>query len=160
LIRAEAARGKSFIGILLKKDANSLCNKRFLRNVASKIYDTVNRAYLTLRAAVLRNKFSETSGMKWKVVASIWFLIAGFIIGTWLAHGAQILTKDKVQVVTKKVNPNFGVEEEIVEWKPQFRLGLEYGAPATILCLLVGGVCWRLGREKRPDNDARISSSS
>jgi hypothetical protein len=106
---------------------------------------------------ILRDEFSEIYGMKWKVVGSIWFLIAGFIVGTWLAHGAQVLTKDKVQVVTKKVNPNFGVEEEIVEWKPQFRLGLEYGAPATILCLLVGSVCWRLGGKKRT-GEATISS--
>jgi hypothetical protein len=86
----------------------------------------------------------------WKVMATIWFLVAVGIVGVWVAQGAQILTKDKVQVVTKRVNPDFGVEEEIVEWKPQFRLGLEFGAPAAALCLAAGFVCLRVSRSRKP----------
>lgn len=87
--------------------------------------------------------------MMWKVLAGVWFILAGFIVGVWFAHGNQILTKDKVQVVTKRINPTFGVEEEIVEWKPQFRLGLEYGAPAAALCLAVGVICVRISRSQK-----------
>ncbi|MCU0424405.1 MAG: hypothetical protein MUF71_02140 [Candidatus Kapabacteria bacterium] len=85
----------------------------------------------------------------WKIVAGVWFILAVGIIGVWFAHGSQMLTKDKVQVVTKRINPTFGVEEEIVEWKPQFRLGLEYGAPAALLCAIVGVVCLRVARSKQ-----------
>lgn len=87
--------------------------------------------------------------MMWKVLAGVWFLLAGFIVGVWIAHGGQTLTKDKVQVVTKRVNPTFGTEEEIIEWKPQFRLGLEYGAPAAVLCVAVGVVCIRISRSRK-----------
>lgn len=82
--------------------------------------------------------------MMWKVLSGIWFVLAVGIIGVWIAHGSQMLTKDKVQVVTKRVNPTFGIEEEIVEWKPEFRLGLEYAAPSAALCLVVGIVCLRI----------------
>ena len=84
------------------------------------------------------------------MMATIWFLVAIGIVGVWFAHGSQMLTKDKVQVVTKRVNPDFGVEEEVVEWKPQFRLGLEYGAPAAILCFAAGFVCLRVSRSRKP----------
>lgn len=87
--------------------------------------------------------------MMWKFLAGVWFIIAGFIVGVWFAHGTQILSKDKVQVVTKRINPTFGMEEEIIEWKPQFRLGLEYGAPSVALCLAVGVVCLRIARSQK-----------
>lgn len=87
--------------------------------------------------------------MMWKVLAGVWFILAGFIVSMWFAHGMQTFTKDKVQVVTKRINPTFGVEEEIIEWKPQFRLGLEYGAPAAALCLAVGVVCVRISRSQK-----------
>ena len=83
--------------------------------------------------------------MVWKVLGGIWFAVALGVVGTWIAHGTQVLTKDKVQVVTKRVNPDFGIEEEIVEWKPQFKLGLDYGIPAIVLCAGVGFVCLRVG---------------
>jgi hypothetical protein len=83
--------------------------------------------------------------MVWKVLAGIWLMLTFGIAGVWIAHGTQVLTKDKVQVVTKRVNPDFGVEEQIVEWKPQFKLGLDYGIPAMVLCAGVGFVCFRVG---------------
>lgn len=87
--------------------------------------------------------------MVWKVIGGVWFVIALVIAGIWIAHGTQIFTKDKVQVVSKRINPDFGVEEEVVEWKPQFRLGLDYGIPAIILCAGVGFVCTRVGARSR-----------
>jgi hypothetical protein len=83
--------------------------------------------------------------MVWKVLGGIWLMIMLGIVGVWIAHGTQVYTKDKVQVVTKRVNPDFGIEEEIVEWKPQFKLGLDYGIPAMVLCAGVGFVCFRVG---------------
>lgn len=85
----------------------------------------------------------------WKVLSGIWFALALGVIGVWVAHGTQTLTKDKVQVITKRVNPDFGVEEEIVEWKPTFLLGLDYTIPAVILCSGVGLVCTRIGARKK-----------
>lgn len=82
--------------------------------------------------------------MTWKFLAGIWFLLTLSIVGIWIAHGTNILTKDKVQIVSKRLNPTFGVEEEVIEWKQQFRLGLDYGAPAAVLCGVVGIVCLRV----------------
>ncbi|MCS6807255.1 MAG: hypothetical protein RML40_00325 [Bacteroidota bacterium] len=82
--------------------------------------------------------------MIWKILAGVWLSIAIAIMSTWLAHGSHIFTKDKVQVVTKRLNPTFGVEEEIIEWQPQFRLGLEYAAPSAVLCVIVGIICLRI----------------
>ena len=86
--------------------------------------------------------------MVWKFLAAIWFALSIGIIGIWLAQGSNILTKDKVQIVSKRVNPTFGVEEEIIEWKQQFRLGLEYGAPSAVLCGFVGIICLRVSRAR------------
>ncbi len=33
--------------------------------------------------------------MMWKVLASVWFILAGFIVGVWFAHGMQTVTKTK-----------------------------------------------------------------
>mgnify|MGYP000075330486 CR=1 FL=1 len=87
--------------------------------------------------------------MKWKSVSILCLLLIVPLVAVWLVQGRNIYTKDKVQVVTKRVNPTFGVEEEIIEWKPQFRLGLEYGAPAAALCLAVGVVCVRISRSQK-----------
>jgi hypothetical protein len=87
--------------------------------------------------------------MVWKILGGIWFMLALGVIGVWIAHGTQTFTKDKVQVVTKRVNPDFGVEEEVIEWKPQFRLGLDYTVPAVILCAGVGLVCTRIAARSK-----------
>ena len=86
--------------------------------------------------------------MTWKFVGGIWFAIALGIGGAWFAHGMQMYTKDQERVVTKRINPDFGNEEQIVEWRPHFRLGLDFGAPAIALCCAVGVVAWRIGVKK------------
>jgi hypothetical protein len=88
--------------------------------------------------------------MMWKILAVIWFLLAMSVVVVWFAHGKHTFTKDKVQVVTKRVNPTFGVREEIVEWKPQFRMGLEYGVPAFVLFCGISFACWQVGKQRSP----------
>jgi hypothetical protein len=87
--------------------------------------------------------------MIWKALAGIWFALALGVVVLWFSHGTQTLTKDKVQIITKRMNPTFGVEEEIVEWKPQLRLGLDYGAPAFALFCGIGVVCVRIGKHRQ-----------
>jgi hypothetical protein len=74
----------------------------------------------------------------WKVLIALFAVIALAAMGTWAAHGSNILTKDKTQVVVKTVNPNFGTEEEHIEWKDEFRLGLDIAGPITGIALLGG----------------------
>jgi hypothetical protein len=94
--------------------------------------------------------------MVWKVLGGIWFLIALGVALTWIAHGTQVLTKDRVPVITKRLNSDFGIEEEIVEWKPQFKLGLDYGIPAMVLCAGVGFVCMRVGSRLAQRNSSTV----
>lgn len=61
------------------------------------------------------------------------------ILVVWIIHGKQTFSKDKVQVVTKKMN-DFGIEDEYIEWKDEFRLGLDYAVPAVGVALILGGV--------------------
>ncbi len=74
----------------------------------------------------------------WKICIALFAVIAVSALGTWVAHGSNILTKDKTQVVVKTVNPNFGTEEEHIEWKDEFRLGLDIAGPIAGIALLGG----------------------
>ena len=74
----------------------------------------------------------------WKACIALFAVIAIAAMGTCVAHGSNILTKDKTQVVVKTVNPNFGTEEEHIEWKDEFRLGLDIAGPITGVALLGG----------------------
>ncbi len=76
----------------------------------------------------------------WRTLALLSFVVALTIAGIWIAHGSQTLTKDKIQVVVKTKNPDFGTEEEHVEWKDGFRLGLDIAGPSAGGAIVLGVV--------------------
>ncbi len=70
-------------------------------------------------------------------------------LGVWLMHGQNIYSKDKIQTIVKTKNEIFGTEEEHIEWRDGFLLGLDYAVPVAGVCLLVAGVgAWKLRRER------------
>jgi hypothetical protein len=92
--------------------------------------------------------------MVWKIIGSICFIAALSILGVWIAHGRHNVTKNKVQVVTKRINPDFGVEEELVEWKDEFHLGLDYSLPPMIGCVVIGFGSFAFGRYRHNKHHA------
>jgi hypothetical protein len=76
----------------------------------------------------------------WRILALVSFVVALTITGIWLAHGSQTLTKDKIKVVVRTKSPDFGTEEEHIEWRDGFRLGLDLAAPTAGIALVVGVV--------------------
>ncbi len=87
--------------------------------------------------------------MLWKVLTGASLLAILVIMGVWFAHGQNNLSKDKVPMVVKKVNPIFGTEEESIEWKDEFRLGLDYALPASGAALVLGGVSFLMMRRQK-----------
>lgn len=84
----------------------------------------------------------------WRILALVSFVIALTITGIWLAHGSQTLTKDKIKVVVKTKNPDFGTEEEHIEWRDGFRLGLDVAAPTVGAALALGVASIMMMRRK------------
>ena len=72
----------------------------------------------------------------WKLSIAVFAVIVIAALGVWITHGSNIFTKDKVQVVVKTTNPNFGTEEEHIEWKDEFHLGLDIAGPISGVALL------------------------
>jgi hypothetical protein len=62
-------------------------------------------------------------------------------LGLWIWHGSNIYTKDKVKVVVVTKNPDFGTEEERIEWKDEFRVGLDVIGPIIGVCAVGAGLC-------------------
>ncbi|MCU0427558.1 MAG: hypothetical protein MUF71_18240 [Candidatus Kapabacteria bacterium] len=83
-----------------------------------------------------------------KIIIAACVVIAAIALGIWVSHGSNIYTKDKVQVVVKTVNPNFGTEEEHIEWKDEFHLGLDIAGPISGVALLSGLGCYVFMRRK------------
>lgn len=74
---------------------------------------------------------------------------AAVTVGTWFMHGKNIYSKNKIQTVVKTKNEIFGTEEEHIEWKDGFLLGLDYAVPISGLCLMLSGVgVWKLRKER------------
>jgi hypothetical protein len=92
----------------------------------------------------------------WRIVAVVCGVIVVVTLGVWVAHGRQTLTKNKVQEVVKTKNPDFGTEEEHIEWKDEFRLGLDIAGPtagsALLLCLGSVVMMRRLRSDNTSDN--------
>jgi hypothetical protein len=74
----------------------------------------------------------------WRIIAIVSAAITLAVAGVWVAHGGQTLTKNKVQVVVKTKNSDFGTEEEHIEWKDEFRLGVDIAGPVAGVALLLG----------------------
>lgn len=72
----------------------------------------------------------------WKISVALCAATIAITIGIWIAHGSNIFTKDKVQVIVKTTNPDFGIEEEHIEWKDEFHLGLDIAGPVGGIALI------------------------
>ena len=77
-----------------------------------------------------------------KALAALLILVATGIGGLWIAHGADLATREKVAVTVISTD-DFGDEVETIEWKKPndypvtgFHIGLDYAAP--IIGLLGG----------------------
>ncbi|MEN3026824.1 MAG: hypothetical protein ABDH31_03830 [Chlorobiota bacterium] len=83
----------------------------------------------------------------WKLLQWLGVLVAVSTISLWLLHGGHIFTKDRQMVVHRESDPIFGTTRERVEWRPDFRLGLDVAGP-----LVAAGIgAWLLGwwRQRR-----------
>ena len=87
-----------------------------------------------------------------KAVGAILIVVALAATALWVAHGADLATREKVPVTTKSVD-DFGDEVETITWKAPtdfpltgFHVGLDRAGPIVGLsgvagiCLIVFGV--------------------
>lgn len=77
----------------------------------------------------------------WELLRWLGAFVAVLVMAVWLAQGAHIFTKDKRMVVHTEYDPLFGTTRQRVEWRPDFRLGLDIAGPLAAL----GVGAWVLG---------------
>jgi uncharacterized membrane protein YphA (DoxX/SURF4 family) len=73
--------------------------------------------------------------MSWRIISIIALIFALFVAVIWFAHGMQVFTKDKEQIITR--DELFGTES--ITWKPTFKLGLDYAVPALGGLIIISG---------------------
>jgi hypothetical protein len=88
-------------------------------------------------SSIIESLANTAGAAPWKALLGVSALVFVATLGTWLFHGRQILTKDKVQEIVTTKNPDFGTEETHIEWRDGFRLGLDYAAPIASASLVL-----------------------
>ena len=83
-----------------------------------------------------------------RVAAVVCLLGVVALAGVWIAHGTHLATRTQIPV-EKTFIDDFGDEETVIEWKPAFELGLDYGGPAAGALLGLGGVLLFVERRRR-----------
>ena len=97
-----------------------------------------------------------------KTVGAVLLMISLAVSGLWIAHGADLATREKVPITIKSVD-DFGDEVETIEWKEPddfpltgFHVGLDRALPLAGSTGLPGVLLLVFGvrNSRKPTDDA------
>jgi hypothetical protein len=85
-----------------------------------------------------------------KMIAVVLLVLALGILGYWAAEGANIYSQTQVPVEVEVKDEVFGTTTKSIEWRDEYRPGLEVAGPAAGVLLLAAGVLfWSASRDRR-----------